>query len=102
MVSYVWDFLRPFTTVAHEFALPIKFLILLLSLALLFISFLAYRKAKSRKFLFIALAFAFFAIKWTLKIVDIFLSPGLFLADATENIFELLIFVSLFLALFKK
>ena len=34
-------------------------------------------------------AFFLFAVKWLLKVLDLFLSPGTFLPDASENIFEL-------------
>ena len=102
MVSYFWDFLRPFTEMAHQFDMPLTWLVFLFSIALLGIAILAYRKNKSRKLLFVFFAFFFFAAKWLLKVFDLYLSPGNFLSDPSENVFELLIFVSLFLALFKK
>ena len=65
------------------------------------ISYLAYRKNKSKRLLFVSIAFALFAVKWFIKLVDIFISPGSFLADSSENVFELLILASLFIALFR-
>ncbi len=110
MVSYLWDFLRPFTGLAYEFDYAVKWIVFLFSIALFAISLMAYLKKKKEKkdfkaigrLMFVTLAFFFFVLKWGLKIVDLYFSPGIFLADASENIFELLIFISLFVALFKK
>ncbi|MDO8428838.1 MAG: hypothetical protein Q7S92_06535 [Candidatus Diapherotrites archaeon] len=97
-----WDALRPLTEFAKNIDLPVKVIVFLISFALLGIAFLAWQKAKSSKFFFIALAFFFFAFKWALKVADAFLSPGYFFSDPAQNVLELLIFASLFLALFKK
>ena len=93
-----WDSLRPLTEFAKNIDLPVKVIVLLISLALLGIAFLAWQKAKSSKFFFIALAFFFFAFKWALKVLDAFLSPGYFFSDPAQNVLELFIFASLFLA----
>jgi hypothetical protein len=100
-MEYFWDFLRPFTVMAAELDPYIKIIVFLLVLGLFFISYLAYRKNKSKRLLFVSVAFALFAFKWLIKLVDIFISPGIFLADSSENIFELLILLSLFIALFR-
>lgn len=100
--AHAWDFLRPLTDFAVSIDLPIKVLVLLLSLAFLAIALLAYFRTKSQRFLFITFAFCLFSVKWLFKTFDLFVSPGYFFSDPVENIFELLIFVSLFLALFKK
>ncbi len=97
-----WDFLRPLTDFAYSVDSITRFLVFIFSLALFFISVKAYFKSKSKRFLFISGAFFLFAVKWFLKIADLFFSPGYFLADASENIFELLILVFLFTALFFK
>ncbi len=97
-----WDFLRPAAQFAFQLDPFIKPVIFLLSIFLFALAFLGYRKTGSKKSLFVAAAFLFFAIKWGLKVFDIFVSPGYFLSDSSENVFELLIFLSLFLALFKK
>jgi len=102
MAQAPWDFLRPFTHLAVSADPIVKPLVFLLSAGLLSLAFLGYRKTGSRKSLLVAAAFLFFTIKWGLKVVDLFLSPGIFLSDSSENVFELLIFISLFLALFKK
>jgi len=100
-MAYFWDFLRPITEAAAQFDPHIKILVFLFALGLFTISYLAYSKNKSKRLLFVSIAFALFAIKWLFKLADIFVSPGSFLADSSENVFELLIFASLFIALFR-
>ena len=95
-----WDFLRPLTEMAYSFDSITKFLVFVVSLVLCFIAFKAYFKSKSRRFLLISAAFFLFALKWFLKIVDLFVSPGWFLGDASENVFELVILGLFFVALF--
>ena len=101
LMEYFWDFLRPLTITAAQLDPYVKILVFLLALGLFIIAYLAYAKNKSKRLLFVSVAFAFFAIKWLIKLVDIFVSPGLFLADSSENVFELLILASLFIALFR-
>ena len=98
----VWDVLRPAARFAFEFDFPIKVIVLLLATAILVISLLAYSKSKSKRILLVTIAFFFFALKWLVKIMDIYVSPGEFLSDSSENIFELIILVSLLVALFYK
>ena len=98
--EYFWDFLRPELELAEAFELQIKLLVLILSLAIFGISVLAYSKSKSKRILLVSLAFLLFALKWAVKIVDIYYSPGKFLSDAAENVFELGILLSLLIALF--
>lgn len=97
-----WDALRPIARFAFEFDFPIKLLVLLLATAIFIISLLAYSKSKSKRILLVTIAFFFFALKWLVKIMDIYISPGEFLSDSSENIFELIILVSLLVALFYK
>jgi len=101
-MAYYWDFLRPLTDLAFQLDPIIKIIVLLLSFGIFVISLLAYRKSKSQKLLFVTIAFFFFAIKWLVKVFDIFFSPGVFLSDSSENVFEFLILISLFMAIFKK
>ena len=79
-----------------------RFLVLLLSLAIFAIAFKAYRKTGSERLKYVLIAFALFAVKWAIKVVDVFVSPGRFFNDASENVFELLILGALFMALFRK
>ncbi len=95
-----WDFLRPVTEMAYTFDSITRILVFLFALVLCFIAVKAYFKNKSKRFLLIGGAFFLFAVKWFLKLVDLFVSPGWFLPDASENIFELLILALLFVALF--
>jgi hypothetical protein len=97
-----WDSLRLVTELAHAFSEPIKWLNLILALVLLAVSLFAYKKNRSQRFLFVSLAFLFFAIKWGLVVLDIYVSPGSFLGDASQNVFEFFIFLFLVLALFKR
>lgn len=97
-----WDFLRPITQQAISFDFVTSMIVFVLSIALFAISFLAFRRTKSNRFLFVTIAFFFFAAKWALKVIDLFFSPGIFFHRAAENVFELIILASLFMAIFKK
>ncbi|MCR4335494.1 MAG: hypothetical protein NUV57_03075 [archaeon] len=100
--DYLWDSLRPAADFAVGFDAPVKIIVFLLSIAIFFISALAYEKSKSKRILLVAIAFLFFTLKWLVKLLDLFYSPGYFLSDSSENIFELIILVSLLIALFYK
>lgn len=100
--SQPWDVLRPLNSVAESLGAITTWIVFLLSLGLMVIALLAYRKKRSKRYAFIALAFVFFFLKWLLKVVDIYFSPGHFFNWAAESVFELVIFASLFLALFKR
>tara|TARA_Y100000310_G_scaffold242925_1_gene247189 strand:- start:456 stop:851 length:396 start_codon:yes stop_codon:yes gene_type:complete len=100
--DYLWDSLRPVSQFAVDIDVPIKMIVFLLSLAIFFISALAYKKSQSKRILLVTIAFLFFALKWLVKLLDIFYSPGEFLSDSSENVFELIILVSLLIALFYK
>lgn len=100
--QHPWDFLRPLTVFAESLDNITRVIVFILTLALLVISFLAYNRMKTKRLLIVFLAFLFFAVKWALKVIDLFFSPGYFLSDASENVFELIILVLLFGALFYK
>ncbi len=97
-----WDFLRPLTQQAVEIDLYTRIIVFVLSVAIFAVSLLAFRRSKSGKFAFVTIAFFLFAVKWALKIADSFVSPGEFFHRAAENLCELLILASLFIAIFKK
>ena len=97
-----WDFLRPVTQIAWNFDLFAEALAMFLSLLVLSIAVLAYKRKKSTRLLLVALAFFLFALKWILKVADQFISPGFFFSRASEALFELAILALLFVALFKK
>lgn len=97
-----WDFLRPLSQQAVNIDFGTRIVVFLLSVALLAISLIAYRRTKTRRLGFVSLAFFLFAVKWALKVVDLAVSPGEFFHRAVENVFELAILASLFIALFKK
>lgn len=94
--------LRAISALAANLDFVTRFVVFIIALALMIIALLAYKKKKSQRLMFIALAFLLFAVKWLLKVLDLYLSPGTFFTDPAENVFELLILTSLFIALFKK
>ncbi len=98
----VWDPLRNLDFLAVYFDNYLKPIVLIISIILFVISVLAYNKNKSKRFLFVSIAFLFFAAKWLLKTLDVFVSPGTFFSFAAQDIFELVILFSLFIALFWK
>ncbi len=98
----VWDPLREVSDVAVQNDFVTRFIVLLLALAIFFIAFKAYQKTGAKRLQFVLLAFGLFAFKWALKVADVFVSPGNFFNDASENVFELFILGSLFMALFRK
>ena len=98
----VWDIFRPVTNQAIAFDFVTTIIIFVLSVALFAVSVLAYRRTRSRRFMFVTIAFFLFAAKWTLNVVDLFISPGYFFHRAANNVFELGILVCLFLAIFRK
>lgn len=102
ILQYPWDFLRPLVDFAAAVDIYVKFAVFALAVAILAISVLAFRKARSRRLLFVTVAFFLFAVKWGIKILDIYFSPGNFLADTSENIFEFSILALLFFAIFRK
>ena len=97
-----WDFLRPITQAAWNFNLAAEGIAVILSIVLLAISVIAYKKTKKKRLLFVSGAFFFFALKWIFKVADQFISPGFFFSRASEAIFEVAILALLFYALFKK
>lgn len=101
-MEYFWDILRPINEAAISFGIYLKPVLLIVSLALLVIAIMAYNKNKSKRFLLISTAFFFFAAKWLLKTIDIFVSPGIFFSSAAQDVFELIILGSLFGALLWK
>ncbi len=100
--SKPWDFLRLFSDFALSIDNVSKVLVLFFSLLMFAIAALAYFKVKSKKLLIVAAAFGLFALKYFLVVSDIFLSPGNFFSDAAQNVVELIVFVLLFWAIFKK
>ncbi|MEM4261709.1 MAG: hypothetical protein QXI10_01990 [Candidatus Diapherotrites archaeon] len=100
LAGYFWDFLRPITEFAKQIDLPVKVIIFILAIFIFFISVMSYRRSGSRRILLISFAFFLFSLKLLIKLIDYFYSPGTFLSDSSENIFELGILLFLFVALF--
>lgn len=97
-----WDPLRLLIEFSEHIDIITRLIVFALTLVILVISFLAYQKNKSGRLLFVFLAFLFFSIKWALKVIDLFVSPGMFFSDPAENVAELFILVALFIAIFRK
>jgi len=97
-----WDFLRPIITQAIAYDFLVRVAVFIISVVILAIALLAYKRTKTNRLLFVSIAFFFFVAKLGLKVVDLYLSPGEFFHRAAENVFELIILASLFIALFRK
>ncbi len=100
--SHVWDALRPISDFALQFDAPVKWVVMLISVAIFAISLLAYSKSKSKRIMLISFAFFLFALKATLKVIDIYYSPGNFFSDAAGDTADFLIMLSMFTAIFYK
>ena len=98
--NHVWDFLRPLTDAATTFDFITRIIVFILAVIIFIISIIAYKRSKTKRIALVAIAFFLFAFKWLVKIIDLFVSPGWFFGDASENIVELLILLFLAIAIF--
>jgi len=98
----VGDILRPLADIAEDADIATKYLVFLFSLAMFSVAAFAYNRKRSRQLLIVAAAFGLFAVKWTLKIIDLYVSPGMFFGDASENVTELIVLLLLFYAIIRK
>jgi hypothetical protein len=94
------DPLRDLTATATSFDSITTHIVLIATAIVTLISFLGYRKVHSKRLLLISFAFLLFTTKSFLKVLDIYVSPGLFFADAAQNVFDLLFLAALFVGLF--
>ncbi|MFH1255967.1 MAG: hypothetical protein V1494_01610 [Candidatus Diapherotrites archaeon] len=101
-MSNPWDLLRPLTGLAEQLDFYTSAIVLILALALLLISFKAYKKNKTQRLLLVSGAFFLFALKGAIGLIDLFYSPGLFFAEASQNVVDFLILALLFFALLRK
>lgn len=99
---YVWDSLRPFENISESLNTITTIVLLMLSLALFYISLRAFDKKTSPQFLLLTVAFGLFALKFLVQAIDIFYSPGNFFSPAAKNIFDFLVLAALFASLIKK
>jgi hypothetical protein len=97
-----WDLLRPGIDATQSLRLPIGLLVLLVSLVLLAIAVMAYRKNRTEKLKLVCLAFGLFSVKLLANVVDLVASPGYFMGPPVQNIFDLAILATLFVALFRR
>lgn len=97
-----WLILKPLNSFAESVNFLTTWVVFILAALLMALSVSAWTRKKEKRFLFVALAFVFFFIKWFLALLDLYLSPGRFFGWAGGTLVELLIFLCLFLALFKR
>ncbi|MDD5148164.1 MAG: hypothetical protein PHH08_01735 [Candidatus ainarchaeum sp.] len=97
-----WDFLRPLSEAVNGFLGPIVLIGLVISIIIFAIAIKSYLKTKSRKLLFIAVAFLLFLVKWVIQAADLFWSPGIFFGVPAQSVAEILIMVFILLAVFRK
>ena len=97
-----WDFLRVSTSTAQVINPIVVWVVMLISLGLFTISIIALKKKGSQRLLFVGGAFGLFFLKNLLGLVDLYISPGIFMNFAVQGVFDLLILASLFIAIFRK
>lgn len=101
----VHGLLEPFR-VLSDIVIPFdgltRVIVLVITFALLVVAFKAFKRNPTPRLKWVGIAFFLFAVKWVLKVLDLFVSPGAFFAATSENVFELFILGSLFIALFSK
>ena len=98
--TYAWDALRPLSDFALQLDAPVRWVVLLISIAILAISVMGYNRSKSKRVMIISFAFFLFALKALLKVVDIYYSPGNFFSAAASDAADFLIMLSMFVAIF--
>ena len=97
-----WDVLQVPVAVANTLDPVVTWIVFLVSLVLVSIAALAYRKSRSPKLAWVLAAFALFSIKRLLNLVDLYFSPGDFMNVAIQGVFDLAVMACLFIALFRK
>ncbi len=100
--QYVWNFLRPFENAAESLAVWSTLIVLLMSAVLFAISIKAYAKNPSGRFLLVTLAFGLFCVKFLLKFLDFYYSPGHFFSQASQNVFDFFVLLAMVASLLKK
>lgn len=99
---YAWDALRPLSNFALGLDAPLKWLVLLISIAIFGISLMGYLKSKSKRIMVISFAFFLFTAKAAFNVLDIYYSPGNFFSAAANDVADFLIMLSMFAAIFYK
>ncbi len=97
-----WDFLRIVPETAALINPILIWALLLTSIIILIISIISLKKTKSQRLLFVTIAFTFFFINSFLNVVDFYFSPGYFMNFAVQGLFDFLVILSLFIAIFRK
>jgi hypothetical protein len=100
--SAPWDFLREPVNLVGSFSLILAWVLFFVSISLLGVAILAYKKKRSHATLFVGIGFGLFFSKALLIVMDYYLSNGNFFNYAIQSFFDLAIIVSLFIAVFKK
>jgi ABC-type Co2+ transport system permease subunit len=97
-----WDVLREPIAEVGKLSPIFIWVLFIVSVVLLFISIKAMNKKKSERLAWVTAAFGVFSIKAFLIMADMYLSPGNFMNSSIQAFFDLVIMVSLFVALFRK
>jgi hypothetical protein len=97
-----WDVFRIPVEIAIALNPFVMGLLFLVSLAILGIALLALKKKKSKRLMIVAIAFGLIFIKSALGLIDLYVSPGIFMNFAVQGFFDLLIVGAFAIALFKK
>ena len=97
-----WDVFRVPVEVATALNPLVMGLLFLVSLSILVIALLALKKKKSKRLMVVATAFGLIFIKSALGLIDLYVSPGIFMNFAVQGVFDLLIIGAFAIALLKK
>ena len=97
-----WDVFRIPVEVATALNPVVMGVLFLVSLAILIIAILALKKKKSKRLMIVAVAFGLIFVKSSLGLLDLYVSPGIFMNFAVQGFFDLLIVGAFAIALFKK
>lgn len=88
-IGWFTEPLRLLTNEAAQFDFITRIVVFLFSLAVAVIGIIAWRRMKTPRVMWVALAFGLMAFKWLLKVMDLFVSTGQFFPDHAENVIEL-------------
>lgn len=96
----VWDLFRPLAEAAVQVELFTKIVLLLFSALFAVVAVKAYFKKKTKRMLFMSLAFTLFAVQAVLQVIDALYSPGYFFNPAAQAATQLAVMGLFFFAIF--
>ncbi|MFH0970883.1 MAG: DUF5985 family protein [Candidatus Diapherotrites archaeon] len=92
--------LRFLANEALQFDFITRIIVFFFSLAVAMIAIAAWKRKPNFRLKWVALAFGLLALKWLLKVMDLFVSSGQFFPDHAENVIELISLVLIAIAIF--